>query len=553
MLNKNHPILHPADVETKLKQLQIQSSHASLTAIYRDLFSLNTQEQPYRRALAIKALQWVLCAFKPLTIEGLAQAVAFNSDGSTDTVVTGRFLLQVCGNFIVVTSSGSVRFAHRSAKEFSMRYLLLDRRGVEFSLSDAHAQVAETCLSFLLSFEDASKWASLPTNLDEESMGLSLTSFEMYACFYWASHCTNAYTFGSSERFGHLFDKFVSARSEIVREDEVILASTAFQRWISLLWRVFQTDINLEDPIRRQLEDAISNPPTPLFTACIWGFDSTVSKVAYWESGNVNLIRRYKANSKAGLNLRNRRGKSCLYLACENGHEVVVVTLRYFGALVDAGHGRWGSDLHAAASSGLSPIFSMILLDGAQVNPSDGLYGRTIEAAIHGGNPAIVADALKAGAEVWLPSTDAPVRPRQRRLKSLYYAEISSSDTLSDEDSVSSDTTQDFIAHSGVPGLGNKDATPPEHRDLLERLHKANRRRRELLNYWRLANDMAIVDLRASDGLVVAEEVSGFLTDWREGSAVEYRPQTEGASVSYSRCYYCFQMLDSSNSLFWWR
>ena len=552
MLNKNHPILHPADVETKLKQLQIQSGHVSLTEIYIDLFLLNTQQQqPYRRALAIKALQWVLCAFKPLTIEGLAQAVAFNSDGSTDTVVTGSFLLQVCGNFIVVTSSGSVKFAHRSAKEFSMQYLLLDHRGVEFSLSDAHAQVAETCLSFLLSFEDASKWASLPTDFHEESMGLSLTSFEMYACFYWASHCTNAYTFGSSERFGHLFDKFVSARSEIVREDEVILASTAFQRWISLLWRVFQTDINLEDPIRRQLEDAISNPPTPLFTACIWGFDST-----------ANLIRRYKANSKAGhraskiVNLRNRRGKSCLYLACENGHEEVVVTLRHFGALVDAGHGRWGSDLHAAASSGLSPIFSMILLDGAQVNPSDGLYGRTIEAAIHGGNPAIVADALKAGAEVWLPSTDAPVRPRQRRLKSLYSTKISSSDSLSDEDSVSSNTTQDFVAHSGVPGLGNKDATPPEHRDLLERLRRASLRRRELLNYWRLSKNMATVDLRASDEPVIAEEASSYLTEMGHESAVQNRLRTADAYLSHANnnynCYYCFNFHLARRFLSWW-
>ena len=70
-LNRNNPILHPADVETKLHKLQIQSNHASLTAVYRDLFLLNTQEQPYRRALAIKALQWVFCGFKPLTIEGL--------------------------------------------------------------------------------------------------------------------------------------------------------------------------------------------------------------------------------------------------------------------------------------------------------------------------------------------------------------------------------------------------------------------------------------------------------------------------------------------------
>ena len=556
-LNRNNPILHPADVQIKLEQLRIMSTHPSLTAIYRDLFSLNTQEQPYRRALAIEALQWVFCAFKPLTIEGLAQAVAFGSDGSIDPVVTGDFLLQVCGSFIIVTNSGSVRFAHRSAKEYVTHHLASD-----FSVPNAHAQMAGTCLSFLLTFEDASKWANLPTNIHEESIGLSLTAFEMYACFFWAPHYAIARKY---ERLKDLFDRFVFVRWETLREDEVTLASTAFQRWISLLWRVFQTDSNLEDLIRRRLEDAISDPPTPLFTACIWGFESTISKVVHRESptvtlhNNASLSRYHTAKFKAGpraskiVNLRNHREKSCLYLACENGQERAVITLRCCQALVDGGHERWGSDLHAAASSGLLNIFSMILRVSTQVNPPDGLYGRTIEAAIHGGNPAIVTDALKRGAEVWLPSTDAPVRPRQRHLRSLYSTEISSSDRLSDKDSVLSDSTQDLVAHPGLPRLGNKDSTPPEHRDLVERLHKANRRRRELLNYQRLANHMAAVDLRASDGLVIAEEVSGYLTRSREGSADEYPFQTEGAGVSYSRCYYCFELEYTSNTLFWWR
>ena len=133
---------------------------------------MNTQDQPYQRGLAIKALQWVYCAFKPLSIEDLAQAVALDSDGNTDTVVTGSFLLQICGSFIIVTNSGSVRFAHRSVKEYLTCAAPTDFRGWTPSLSNMHEQVAETCLSFLLSFEDASKWANLPTNFHEEALGL---------------------------------------------------------------------------------------------------------------------------------------------------------------------------------------------------------------------------------------------------------------------------------------------------------------------------------------------------------------------------------------------
>ena len=458
---------------------------------------MNTQEQPYRQALAIKALQWVFCAFKPLTIEDLARAVALDSYGYTDSVVTGSFLLQICGSFIIVTSSGSVRFAHRSVKE----YLTHPRQGGKFSFSPegAHVQVAETCLSFLLSFEDASKWASLPTDIYEEAVGLALTGFEMYACFFWASHCENARTVEwrwiRLKDLNHLVDKFVSTRLETVGESRVAIASTAFQRWISLLWRVFQTDINLEDSMRYRLEDAISDPPTPLFTACIWDLTDQALRPMVQKAPTVNL--------------RNHRGKSCLYLAYENGHDKIISTLTGFGAIVDAGHGRM------------------------------------IDAAIRGGNPAIVTHALKAGAEVWLPPTTAPIRPRKRHLRSLCSTEISSSDQLSDEDSVLDDSTEDLVTPFGVPGLSNKDSTPPEHNDLLERLRKASRRRCELLNYWRLANNMAAVDLRASDEPVIAEEASSYLTGMRQKSAIRWPPY----NLTVKTCCYCFRDLRTSDYL----
>ena len=491
---------------------------------------MNTQDQPYQRGLAIKALQWVYCAFKPLLIEDLAQAVALDSDGNTDIVVTGSFLLQICGSFIIVTNSGSVKFAHRSVKEYLTHSELTDSGGWKFSLSNAHAQVAETCLLFLLSFEDASEWANLPTNFQEEALGLRLTGFEMYACFFWASHCENATSGGGSwKRFGYLFDKFLSVRSDRNR-GEVTIASTAFQKWINLLWRVFQTDSNLEDWMRHRLEDAISDPPTPLFVACIWGF-------------KVEALRLMMRGGRI-VNPNNYRGKSCLYLACENGHAEIVIALSGSQAIVDAGHERWGSDLHAAAFSGMTIVFEQMLFHGAQVNPPEGFYGRTIDAAIRGGNPAIVARALEAGAEVWLPSSDAPSRPRKRRSRTVPSTEISSSETLSDEDSVLSDSGQDLLYPIGVTSFSNKDFTPPEHYDLLDRLRKASLRRRELLNYWRLANKIAVVDPRSSDELAILEEASGSVAESRREVWVLYpRPREDGSS-SLTQCYLCFQNLD---------
>ena len=440
-------------------------------------------------------------------------------------MVTGSFLLQICGSFIIVTNSGSVRFAHRSVKEYLKQDWLSGSQEFESSPVNPHAQVAETCLSFLVSFEGASKWARLPTSFHEEALDLSLTGFEMYACFFWASHCEQARTRGSWKR---LFYKFFSVKSEKSGEGEVTVASTAFQKWINLLWRVFQTDCNLEDSVRHRLEDAISDPPTPLFAACIWGFDIEA----------LRLIRR----GGRLVNPNNCRGKSCLYLASENGNSKIVDGLVCYPAIVDAGHERWGSYLHAAASSGLLTCFVRMLECGARVNTPEGFYGRTIDAAIRGGNPAIVIHALKAGAEVWLPSPDAPIRPRKRRSRMVPSTEISISETLSDEDSVLSNSGQDPLTPMGLTISSNEDSTPPGHYDLLDRLSKASLRRRELLNYWRLANKMATVDQHSSDEQAIAREVSGFLSGPRQEEVEVLHPlPIEYRSISLTQCYYCFQ------------
>ena len=496
-----------------------------------DLFSANTLDQPYRRGLAIKTLQWVFCAVKPLTVQDLARAVALQSDGTADSVVTEGFLLQVCGSFIIVTNSGVVRFAHRSVEEFLTHFSLPGSRGVETPLWNAHAQVAETCLSFLLSLEDASKWANLPPVFHEAS-GLNLTGFEVYACFFWAFHCENAMTDGSWELFGYLLKQFVSVRTETVTTGEVTVASTAFQRWISLLWRILQTSSTLEDPMRQRLEDAISDPPLPLFAACIWGFTDEVKL----------MVQRTRTN-----NSTNSRGKSCFYLACENGHGDIVESLPQTPAVARYCHEKWGSNLHAAALSGRLEIFVSVLESGAQVNTPGVCYGRTIDAAIRGGNPAIVTKALREGAEVWLPSTDAPIRPRKRRSRNLHSIEVSSSGTSSEDTSALSYSDSDLLVTPlHVGSFGIKRDKPPEHYDLLERLRRASLRRRKLLNYWRAANNLPAVDNGGSDKAVIIEETpatSRFLTQKNYFSM-------EDDIASHAICDYCFQPLRRSDSAF---
>ena len=114
----------------------------------------------------------------------LYKRLHFDQYGDIDPVIERKFLLEIGNNFILVTKSDTVKFAHRSAREFLVQSLLRNSQREAITLRSAHAQASETCLAFLISLKDDSKWGNLRTDGREDAKGLNLSSFEMYACFF---------------------------------------------------------------------------------------------------------------------------------------------------------------------------------------------------------------------------------------------------------------------------------------------------------------------------------------------------------------------------------
>ena len=345
--------------------------------MYDDIFALNTQGQDYTRSLVVKALNWVLCSFKPLTLDGFVEAVALDATGARDPIVDQAFLLQICSNLIRVNNAGDIRFAHRSVKEYLAR-------GIALPKLNRHHQAAETCFAFLLSLENESVFASLLSSSQHDSESLHLSDFEMYACLLWASHCEKAQT---SKALQSLLWKFLITTAG--RK-----ASVSFTKWNNLLWRIYHTDYTIDSQLRQRLEDAISVPANPLLAACIWGF--------------CDVALRCVSQDPSLIDHANHRGKSPLFLACENGHTDIVNQLVRYKAPVNAFHPIWGSCLQGAAWAGSLQSFQLLLSRGASINMNGGCYGRVLDAAMTGGNESVVAAALRGGAEVWLAAT-----PRQ--------------------------------------------------------------------------------------------------------------------------------------------
>lgn len=191
--------------------------------MYDEVFALNTQNQEYTRKLSLKALYWVLCCFTPLSLDSLVQVVALESNGSVDPFVTEDFVLQICSNFIRIKESRDVRFAHRSVKEY------LTSRFPQSRLV-RHAQAAETCLTFLASLDDETKWGTLPKDPREDTKILRLSSFEIYACFLWAYHCEKILKLGVSDE-----ELIEMRRKRFLLSGANKNKCNAFTKWIHLL------------------------------------------------------------------------------------------------------------------------------------------------------------------------------------------------------------------------------------------------------------------------------------------------------------------------------
>ena len=324
-----------------------------------------------------------------MKIDSLVQAVALNPDGRIDGAVNEKFILRVCSNFVTKTKSDTVRFAHRSVKEYLLhshdifvkRESQSDNYHESFAENCVHAQAAETCITFILSLGDPS-WKHVPTDAKSDlSSDVTLSSFEVYSCLLWPAHCEKAGNSQKAEQYDAQLTSFLF--------NGATTTSNAFRRWVSLLWQYFKSagykDCVIEGQMRRQLEDAVSQPPNALLVACIFNLHEVAQELL--------------AREPELANSHNKRGKSALYLAAENGHCDIVRLLVESGANVEETHSSWRSIAHAAAWGGNLDAFCQV------AEKVESLDDDVLDAALSGGNERLVLDALERNLDVRLPSS----------------------------------------------------------------------------------------------------------------------------------------------------
>ncbi|KFA66678.1 hypothetical protein S40285_09198 [Stachybotrys chlorohalonatus IBT 40285] len=155
-----------SDVEFAFQQLP-----DGMESLYNRMAREISQIQsPADRELAKTILQFTNCAFRPLSIMELAEALGERSTGVLDLQ---RTVMDLCCGFVVVDNSSNVTMVHQTAREY-----LLGDQGYQLSLdrNTAHEQLFLSCMRCLLTVGLRAK------------MSRKMPEFFDYAATSWPAH-----------------------------------------------------------------------------------------------------------------------------------------------------------------------------------------------------------------------------------------------------------------------------------------------------------------------------------------------------------------------------
>jgi ankyrin repeat protein len=337
---------------------------------------MNTKD-PADRDLAVAALKWVMCSFRPLTLEFLVYLLARKDRGTKRHYLTEGYLLTICKNFILADKSDVVQFSHDTVRDWLNIQKSTTDDEMEYSPARAHAQAAETCL---LHFSEIDFRPRSPTN-----------RYTFYNNFYitvdWPSHCEKASTQRGKGLLKTLF-------TDLVLTDN---GNSQLIRWLKGWSRIFDSTLWVDRVPVSTRERLVSAFPGPFHLACIFGFHEALRNVSNFNTTTVErgllLAVRYghcdivRALLDDGLNINS---DGLLEEALKQNHNQIIELLFRRGVDVNI-----GEPLAAASGSGNERIVQLLLERVEDINK-----GAPLEAASSNGHEKIVQILLEKGVDV---------------------------------------------------------------------------------------------------------------------------------------------------------
>jgi ankyrin repeat protein len=332
-------------------QNEDQATLANINKLYSQILQrIEETDQQMHKAIT-RAFSWISCTREPLELEALLQAI---SAGSNFDINQSEFLGS-CANLLCVDPIlNVVQFAHASVKDY------LETLS-DFDLRLTHGIAAASCLDLCNICE-----------VSDISSGVHPgQSISVYAAMYWAYHYNSAgATIQQDLALDHKLIEFFFV------EDE---DSLCFEMWVDLVEDISQMLPRHHD-LTKQLNAIKSEPPTPLFAACIFGFESVLEVLLSRPSFDIDQ--------------RNIKDHTGLYLASTFGHDKLISRLLTNGADAEVVCGKFGNAFYAACANGNNGALEYLQKHLMPTQP-ESFFETALELSLRGGHSHTAEFLLK--------------------------------------------------------------------------------------------------------------------------------------------------------------
>lgn len=343
---------------------QLSRLPSGLDNTYHRMWTNINNGSPSEKEWALKTLQWVLHAKRPLSQEEILEATALQIDSESSDVMqpasSADYLVRVCGNFIALDlQTNFIRFIHYSVQEFLKQ---------KSTLNTAEDLLAQSCFTVL------------GCRKGDEVQNMHLYK---YATRYWERH-SEAWNTIDDHR-GTLIQNFLLNRERFAdwqghRGLYQGFRSAGYFRLTSF----FNLPVILEHLCQLYQPDPV---------------ELSASLIIAADGGYITVLRHLL---EAGADPNSQGGwcNSPLQIASHRGFDEIVAILLAAGADVNAGGGFYGSALNAAIARNSEALVKQLLNAGADANAEGEEDGPVLRAAVIKGSVKLVEILLAAKADI---------------------------------------------------------------------------------------------------------------------------------------------------------
>jgi ankyrin repeat protein len=389
--------------------------------------------RPNERPKAVKLLQWVLLAERPLNPADICLAIAFTSETpymslqkwktSGDYVRSYEQMVRMIRSYsrgLIEVTDSVVQFIHESVRELFLRgngFAILDNTLAPHAIGKGHSSISRACLN-LINIEELGSvpyrnWQDL-NQLGSPGWGLEspkrnshwrkATSYNSsileYAAHSLLHHSRQAEYNGAVPH--HLVDLLSGTYTYLWERWKALQRATLFSKFRDLV----KADVSL---LHALCAKGLISCALRLLEhkADVDAKDRVGETALHWAAGNGHeAVVWLLVEAKADVNAKNNDRGTALHRAAKNGHEAVVKLLVEAKADVDTKKTSYGwTALHWAAENGHEAVVRLLVEAKADVNVKD-TYGRTaLYRAAKSGHEATVKLLVEAKADVNVKET----------------------------------------------------------------------------------------------------------------------------------------------------